>query len=1109
MLRLIWGGFGSGKSERVSNLIAESVSNADIYKKSIYLIVPEQDTVRAELDTTKKLPPSSALSFEVQNFSRLANTVFRELGGLCYNYADAQSKALCMWRSIRALGGLLFEPSEGVDESRVSSLLGVMGELRSAGIGVRDVEIAAKKLGDTPLGHEMTDLSLIMAMYSSVLSENYSDSEADLDRLCDMLETNRFFSGCSIFIDGFSSYTYPQLRLIRVLMRDAECVTVTIPYDRARGRFTYGEEAQGTASTLMRYAEELGCVCEHEELCENYRAAYEDIKYVAQSFCLEGAEPYEGVAEHVSVLECSDLREEAEAVSCLVKKKVYEGAAYRDIAVVARNAQDYAGILDASFERHGIPCFFSCELRPESHPIVKLIYGALSIYAKKCRREDVISYLKTGLCGVSAEDADVFEQYTKTWKISGMRLISKEPFLSNPDGYTDKLNKRAIEVLSCANKVRETLRGELEPLFSALDRDTTIADICSSLWKYLSDIGADKKLRDEALSHEARGDEQAARECEGIYSCLVSTIDTLVLCAGDERVDVGEFLKLLKMSLRTKTVSVIPTSADAVTVGSAHMLRASGISHVILIGASDRSFPAPVLDRGYFDAVKRRKLSELGINIENDVVTEVSKELFYYARATCSASDSISVLYSTSAGSGESVRRSGATSQLCELLGVNVRKFSSLDISERVYDEASLYEMALSIGEDSRIEGARALFELAGEGALGEYKLSRVLSKEIIDKLWSQKLSMTQARLEKYAKCHFSYLCSYVLGLSEEKSYDFSASDIGNFVHDVLDKLTGELSVGGVFYADIPKEELDSRIERIAADYLSRILPENDARSARLLNLMRRIRRSVSLICENICSEFCTSHFSPIAHELKIAEDSPTNPAPLRFTLEDGRMLSLYGTLDRADAYKKDGDVYIRVIDYKTGTKDFSLDDIEKGLNLQLLIYLFTLCRDDREMFKRALGAEADGSVHAAGMLYYSAAVKDISTHSPKEAQGARAEAERELVRRGLLTDDVEILRAMEPELLAKYIPVKQTKTEIKPTKAVTLLSRDGFDELYNSVEKKIVEIGSELCQGRVEVEPLEHNGKLPCSYCSMKHICRYVETDELYTEDDDEGWEG
>ena len=91
MLRLIFGGFGSGKSRRVLDMIGECTAKKSAYDKSIYLIVPEQDTVRAELEAASTLAPKTALCFEVQNFSRLANSVFRSLGGLSYKYADSAS----------------------------------------------------------------------------------------------------------------------------------------------------------------------------------------------------------------------------------------------------------------------------------------------------------------------------------------------------------------------------------------------------------------------------------------------------------------------------------------------------------------------------------------------------------------------------------------------------------------------------------------------------------------------------------------------------------------------------------------------------------------------------------------------------------------------------------------------------------------------------------------------------------------------------------------------------------------------------------------------------------------------------------------------------------
>lgn len=1100
MLRLIFGGFGSGKSRRVLDMIGECTAKKSAYDKSIYLIVPEQDTVRAELEAASTLAPKTALCFEVQNFSRLANSVFRSLGGLSYKYADSASKALCMWQSMSALGGLLYQPCEEADEHRIHSVLSVISELRASGIDIKKLENAANALGTaTPLGREMHDLSLICTVYESTLSELYSDSEKDIDKLCDLLEYNKFFAGYDIFIDGFCSFTAPQMRLITTLIRDCASVTVTLPIDRERGRYLYGLESENTARRLETAAQSVGAGVEYIDIQKNKRALYDDLRYLSENLYLSNSDTYTGRSSHIELYECADAREEAEAVCTLIQKKVQGGARYRDIAVVARNAQDYAGILDNAFERHGIPCFFSCETRPESHPMIKLVYSAFSLFCKNCRREEVISYLKTGLCDVEADDCDIFEKYVNTWKINGSRFLADEDFCNSPGGYTDIKTERFDQILERVNRTKKQFCAPLIPFFESLKKENTVKDICVCLWRYLDALKIRDKMEAEAAEYERTGDEQSARECEGIFNCFADTLDTLVATVGGQKVSAHEFSKLLRMCMRTKKVSVIPTSADAVTVGDAHMLRAAGIRHIFLIGACDGSFPLAIKDNGYFDYIKRKQLSAVGIDIEYDIELDASKEMFYYARAVCAASESVSILYGGADASGTAVKISNSSLSLMRLMNIErVCRYGELPIEERVYDAASAEETALTADFESDRENAGicALSLISAETRKEPYELQKKLSDETRRVLFSKKLAMTQARLESYARCHFAFFCRYLLRLEQNSEYDFGAADIGNFVHSVLDSLTEQLTVDGVFRSDISESELEQRAERIISDYISRVCPENDRRSARLLGLIRRIRRSVSLIASNICREFEQSRFVPIAHEMQIKDNSPFNPSPLEFTLEQGAKLSIYGTLDRADVYRRGDDVYVRVIDYKTGAKDFSMKDIEMGMNLQLMIYLFTVCAQTNEQFKRMLGCPEGGRLLPAGMLYYSASVADVNLTSPKSAEDVRKEAERALARKGLLTNDEAVLRAMEPELDGKYIAVTASEDKLKTGRGISLIGADEFDALQKQVGDVITSIANELCAGKVEAEPMVYGGVKSCAWCEMRAICRRYDND-------------
>ena len=1107
MLTIIYGGFGSGKSTELFSRIKKSISERDPYKKSIYLIVPEQDTVRAEAEASSTLAPSAALVFEVLNFSRLANTVFRSLGGLSYNYADKTSKALCMWQSMSSLGGMLYEESADGDEGRISKTMAVLNELRASGVSVFDIEAAAKKLGDTPLGRELSDLSLILSVYEASLADKYADSEKDIDRVCSLLETNKFFSDTDIYIDGFVSFTAPQLKLIGRLLSQSKSVTITLPLDFSAGEFSYGAELVNTKNKLELLAESLGDKVEYVYAGKSKKGKLDALRYLSDNLYLDSAPVYDGDCEGIEIYETADIKEEAEAVSALIKKKITEGARYRDIAVIARNTDIYEGVLERAFERHGIPCFFARDKRAEAHPAIKFIYSALSLYTRGARREDVVGFIKTGYTDITGDECNLFEKYVNSWKINGKRFFDGRDFENSPGGYTDRKSEKFDRMLECANKVKHTLTELLLPFFDEISGERTLGEHCHALWRFLDRLGIKEKLEAEAQRYSREGDEQSARECEGVYSCIISSLDTMVKTVGEECVSAHTFYKLLRLTLHTKKVSVIPTSADAVTVGDAVMLRADRVKHAIIIGASDGAFPLAVRDKVYFDYVKRKQLSDIGIDIEHDVELDASKELFYYARAVSAPSESLSVIYSKSGSVG---RMSNSTVSLMRLMNIKeVKVYSALSIEDRVYDRAGAYEAALSADfeNDTENAGIAALALISKEWEKEPYQLGKVLSRETAKALFSKKLSMTQSRLESYARCHFAYFCRYILALDEDRQYDFSASDIGNLVHNILDELTGKLSRDGEFRFDSPDEDIEAKTAEIIENYILRVCPEGDARSARLLSLFGRLRRSVGIICKNICHEFCESNFTPIAHEMKILDNSPTNPAPLTFTLSEGAQLSLYGILDRADAYRVYDDIYVRVVDYKTGAKDFSLRDVERGLNLQLLIYLFCMCAQTNKEFIRHIGGREGSRILPAGMLYYSASVADVNLSSPKSELEIAQTAERSLTRRGLLANNESVLRGMEPSLTGKYIPVRKYDKEMKAGKGITLFDDKEFEELKEKVSRVVVSMADELCTGDVEAKPSDYLGSRMCETCSFRAVCRnYSQADEPQENSEEEG---
>lgn len=127
----------------------------------------------------------------------------------------------------------------------------------------------------------------------------------------------------------------------------------------------------------------------------------------------------------------------------------------------------------------------------------------------------------------------------------------------------------------------------------------------------------------------------------------------------------------------------------------------------------------------------------------------------------------------------------------------------------------------------------------------------------------------------------------------------------------------------------------------------------------RFLYLYNRLSDSLFEVVKRITEELKVSDFTPTGFEVKIDEDGEIPPYAV--PLPDGGFLKIRGSVDRVDTMRKNGKTYLRVIDYKSGGKDFVLSDVLSGLNMQMLIYLFAIGENGEEKY---------GDVFPSGVLY-------------------------------------------------------------------------------------------------------------------------------------------
>ena len=273
---MILGGSGSGKTTLIEEKIKKDIEGG----RQVILLVPEQETVSAERRMLSFLPPSAQLSFEVLNFTRLANRVFRQYGGLARRNISAGVRSLSMWNTVRSLRPLLckYGGGENSDLALTSLMLATVEEFEAYCVSPERLELAANELDEkSTLRGKLRDLSLIYAAYKASL-ETYGDGDDELSALDGILSEHDFFKQMNVYIDSFTDFTEQEHKIICRMIDGASSVTATVCYSDEKPLPMHFETMKGTVDFFLKQAEKRRIMPEITWLYGNKRSDSEALK---------------------------------------------------------------------------------------------------------------------------------------------------------------------------------------------------------------------------------------------------------------------------------------------------------------------------------------------------------------------------------------------------------------------------------------------------------------------------------------------------------------------------------------------------------------------------------------------------------------------------------------------------------------------------------------------------------------------------------------------------------------------------------------------------------------------------------------------------------------
>ncbi len=1102
-MRILIGRGGSGKTARILSEIRDLAASGQGRQ---ILIVPELFSHAFERRMAEVSGNIAGRTAEVLSFSRLALRVFAETGGLADRSLTAAGRLLTLYEAIRRVDNNLTVYRGLADRPAMArEVLRVLDECETCTVHPENIFETAEKAREEgkngALADKLTDLAQIYTAYERLCSEGLPDPRAALDRLADDLPFSTILKNTKVYIDAFASFTAQEVRILDEMLGMGVDLTCCVTCDRSQPEvFVSGCK---TVSMLSRMAEQHGERAQIIE-CEAEHAQPHDLSVLERDGLIPGGTPEASDGISVSIVHAADPMEECAHAAAFIRRTMREtGAKWRDFAVVARSMEGYAALLQMTMDHYDVPIYLSDKADLLQKPPLALVTGALAAVANGMRTEDVLGCFKTGLCALTPDETDRLENYAYTWQIRGAAW--ERDWVEHPGGYGLDWDDATRAELAELNAVRARAIAPFAALREDLKAAQTTAACARALYAFLEAEAVPDHIMARAEAHEAAGRLQRADEYRQLWEIIVSALEEMVWACGETELRAGRFAELLPLVLGEYSVGTIPVSLDRVTCGEISRVCFEPKKYLIVLGCNDGLFPKAPAPTAVLTETDRMALDALGLSLQAFGAERMlmEQETIYKALA-CPTERLVLSLHRASAD-GKEARPSYLIAQFKNRLpGLpDVHVDHALDQLEAERPAIELACTARSNGhaaaraaftyykEDARV--ARSAAVTSARGPLTD--------RATIDGLFGQRIQLTASRADQYRSCPFAYYMNYGLRARPRKKASFSAPETGTFIHYVLENVLRELNTHpeGVQLAD---DAVLRIMRRYIRDYIETALGGLENKTARFRYLFHRLCKDMEQIVRSVLDELRASDFRPIDQELDFSYGGDLPPVQVT---DGDTAVTLSGKVDRVDGYIQNGKLYVRIMDYKSGKKAFSLSDIWYGLNMQLLIYLFALQDSGLDRYKARLTEELDEIVPA-GVLYVPA--RDVL---PDTDRAATAEAldelrERALRRSGLLTEDMDVLEAMEHGLRGKgrFIPVnvkfpKATKKNPEPagelqknTSSVADLAR--FGKLARHTRKRLLEIGQELRKGAVEARPCEHGGIVYCEWCEFRAACRFDE---------------
>lgn len=1113
-LQFVIGNAGSGKSTYLYQYV---IAEAQKHPKENYLVVvPEQFTMHTQKQLVAMHPSHSIMNIDILSFERMAYRVFDELGTDTLEVLEEAGKNMLLRKIAQE------NADELVSLKRNIKKQGYIGEIKSLISELMQYNISPEKCKEIADCPQMTkefqakaaDVLLLYEQYRNKLSGKYITAEEVLQKLMDIVGESAILKNATIVFDGFTGFTPIQNELFRKLLRMAKKIMVTVTGDEATTWFEEPKEqelfamSKKTVRHLTKTAREEKVFIEPPVILTDTKTGrflpggY--LEHLEKNLFRPHAKEYKAVdkaGDEICLLSFADPRQEMTYVACEIERQVrQENMHYRDFAVVCADMETYRHMVPGIFEKLHIPYFTDAKREIIFHPFVECMNSLFAVIDENFSYHSVMRLLRTQMTDITTEEADLFENYILAAHIRGYAKY-KNRFSFIPNGYS-------AEQMTQLEAIREKLAKPVEGFYEKFPKKRgTAEEISTMLYAWIVSYGMEEKLCRRAEALEEAHEEVKAKEYRQIYASVMQLLDKLVAILGEEEMSLREYGEILSAGFEALKIGVIPPEADSVLIGDMQRSRLSDIKALYLVGARDGAIPKATGNGGIFSQMERRRLKEASFELAPTDREKSFMERFYLYFVMTKPSQKLVISYPRTDNVGNAAARSylfgvmkkmfpDVCLQMIEELSPAHRFMTSETAWEYFVDALGNYVQTGECSEE--FTALLSLFLKEDKEKTENYLRAAYykhedeqLSEEAIEMLFGNTLTESVSRMEQYASCAYAFFLKYGLHLYPRAEHGFETVDIGNLYHMALDDYAKRLqNTEGVNWYTITPEQMRSLLREAITNTYQTMEKTQILDAARETFLLKHTEKTLEQTVWALTEQVRKGSFVPNAFEVDFREIGDLKT--LRYELDEMHTMRLRGKIDRIDLCEQEDCVYVKIIDYKSGSRDLDFEQLYNGLQVQLVLYMGAAMEGIQKQYP-------EKKTEPAAMLYY-------HIHHPWLGMKYETEEEREtallkmLKMKGAVNRDERIIEAMDHGLQGDsiVIPMGYKKDgQIMPRYAA--LSTEEFRVMTEYTVMLMKECGRRILRGEIPCKPYKHGEKESCTYCEYHGICGFDEKLEGY----------